>query len=101
MPRCTPRRSTAAAALPLLALCLVSSFPLIFAGEAKAPPARLQPEGIDGALVIAGGGKLPDAVRERFVQLAGGEKAHLVIVPTASDRADKETADKLLAPWKA
>ena len=35
------------------------------------------------------------------MQLAGGEKAKLVVIPTASDTADKADAEKLLAPWKA
>lgn len=63
------------------------------------PSARLRPSGIDGALVICGGGKLPDAVYNRFMELAGGEKARLVIIPTASETADQANADKLLAPW--
>jgi cyanophycinase len=36
-----------------------------------------------GALVICGGGDLPDEVYERFVDLAGGEKARIVVIPTA------------------
>src|SRR5262245_6713935 len=34
-----------------------------------------------GALVIVGGGKTPDAVRDRFLELAGGRKARLVVIP--------------------
>lgn len=62
---------------------------------------RLRPSGIEGALVICGGGKLPEAIRQRFLELAGGEKAHVVFIPTASESADREAAEKLLAPWKA
>ena len=62
---------------------------------------RIRPSGIDGALVIGGGGKLPDAVYARFIELAGGEKARLVIIPTAGTDADKADADKLLTAWKA
>jgi cyanophycinase-like exopeptidase len=40
-----------------------------------------------GALVIVGGG-LSGAVRERFVELAGGARARLVIIPTASPSMD-------------
>ncbi|HEV3022950.1 MAG TPA: cyanophycinase [Pirellulales bacterium] len=36
-----------------------------------------------GALVICGGGDLPDEVYERFVDLAGGENARIVVIPTA------------------
>jgi cyanophycinase len=42
-----------------------------------------------GALVIVGGGGLPDPIRDRFLELAGGEKARLVIIPTASFKADQ------------
>jgi cyanophycinase len=59
----------------------------------------LRPAGIDGTLVICGG-KKPDEAIKRFVQLAGGENAHLVLIPTASKRADKEPAEKLVAAWK-
>jgi cyanophycinase len=71
------------------------------AGESKAAAARIRPEGIDGALVLCGGGKMTEEIRDRFVKLAGGEKAHLVIIPSASDAADKLPAEKLLAPWEA
>jgi cyanophycinase len=75
--------------------------PAALAGERKGVKEPPRPEGIDGALVIVGGGKTPAAVTERFLQLAGGEKAHIVYIPTASERADTETAEMLLAPWKA
>jgi len=51
-------------------------------------------------LVICGGGALPDAVIDRFVELAGGEEARLVVIPTASERADKAPDESLLATWK-
>lgn len=40
---------------------------------------------IAGSLVIVGGGGFPDDVRDRFLQLAGGKKGHLVVIPTASE----------------
>jgi cyanophycinase len=40
-------------------------------------------------LVIVGGGLLPDGVRSRFLELAGGKDARLVIIPTASSKADR------------
>jgi cyanophycinase len=87
------------------ALCLlVALLALRPAGAGNAPLAprgRIHPPGIDGALVLCGGGKLPDAVLERFLGLAGGEKAHLVVIPTASEQADKLPPEKLLEPWKA
>jgi cyanophycinase len=37
-----------------------------------------------GSLVLVGGGNLPDAVRQRFLELAGGKEARIVIIPSAS-----------------
>lgn len=42
-----------------------------------------------GSLLLAGGGNMPESVRNRFVELAGGKSAHLVIIPTASPKADR------------
>lgn len=45
-----------------------------------------------GALVIVGGGGYPAGLMERFVQLAGGEKSNIVILPTANpDPLPKQT----------
>ena len=65
----------------------------------------LDPAGIRGSLVIVGGGSLPESVRTRFVELAGGKEAKLVVIPTASATAeatlaDAEKKEKLLASWK-
>ncbi|MEO2020804.1 MAG: cyanophycinase [Pirellulaceae bacterium] len=68
--------------------------------SAEAATPRIDPAGIQGSLVIAGGGSLPDQVMDRFMKLAGGEKAHLVIIPTASRRADEEETKSLLASWQ-
>ncbi len=39
-----------------------------------------------GALVIVGGGAMPDDVVERFIELAGGSSARIVVLPTAVPR---------------
>lgn len=58
--------------------------------------------GIRGALVICGGGKVPEAARERFVSLADGGDARLVIVPSGSDDEDVEAdGQALLNLWRA
>jgi len=54
-----------------------------------------------GSLVICGGGGLPEELKERFVQLAGGRKARIVVIPTAHPSADAPDADKDLDVWKA
>jgi len=39
-----------------------------------------------GALVIVGGGGMPQSIVDRFVQLAGGPNANIVVLPTAVPR---------------
>jgi cyanophycinase len=41
---------------------------------------------------------LPDTIRERFLELAGGKKARLVVIPTASARPDR--LQRSLGFWK-
>ncbi len=62
-------------------------------------------EGIKGSLVIVGGGQLPEVVQRRFVDLAGGDQARIVVIPTASMHAedvlaDEERHERLLRLWK-
>ncbi len=59
-------------------------------------------EPVSGTLVIVGGGKLPASVRDEFVKRAGGpSKAKIVVIPTASESADKpEEAESYLAAWR-
>src|SRR5262247_940404 len=67
----------------LLALLALSSALGLLAG----PPAPVvtEPGGdVSGALVIVGGGAMPDDVRDQFIKLGGGDKARLVVIPTAS-----------------
>jgi cyanophycinase len=53
-----------------------------------APCSFEPPAPVTGSLVICGGGKLPDNVLNRFLELAGGKQARVVIIPTASALAD-------------
>jgi cyanophycinase len=50
--------------------------------------------------VIVGGGGLPDTVRDRFLELAGGEKGKLVVIPTASERAYRTHIYPGFTYWK-
>lgn len=59
------------------------------AEEQPAAPAPLRPAGIDGVLVLAGGGRLPDAVLDRFQELAGGAQARLVVIAPAGGAAEE------------
>lgn len=64
-------------------------------------PAQAYEREFTGKLVIVGGGKLPDAVRDRFFALAGGkEKAKIVVIPTATAEADaKDAEEKFTKSW--
>ena len=69
-------------------------------GQTKVSPPDRPPEPIRGTLVIVGGGKIPDSVVKAFVQAAGGAKANLVVIPTASQLADKETEKSTIELWQ-
>lgn len=58
--------------------------------------------GTPGTLVIAGGSRLPDDALAAFHEAAGGiDAARLVVIPTASSRADDpDEQDGFLAPWR-
>lgn len=83
---------TALVALALLAPPAVAPAPR---------PAAIPVAELPGPLVIVGGGGMPDGLRERFVELAGGPKAKIVVVPTASGSADDpKEHDAYLKPWR-
>lgn len=79
-------------AIPLLIFSLAAT-PRLNAVE-KPPTPKLRPSGIDGAVLIVGA-NVPDTVRDRFVRLAGGEKAKLVLVGTDAK------AKKHVPSWEA
>jgi cyanophycinase len=63
----------------LLIACFVS---FVIAFPASAQP-RIDPAGIDGALLLAGSHDIAPATFEKFVELAGGAKAKIVILKLA------------------
>ena len=51
--------------------------------------ARAQEVGpASGSLILAGGGRVDNGIFQRFVELAGGKDARLVMIPTAGSKAD-------------
>ena len=46
-----------------------------------------------GSLVIVGGGGLPKDILQRFVELAGGSKARIVVLPTALENVAGESGE--------
>jgi len=87
---------------PVLLLVIGLSLAQTSRGEEFSTPALedLTPHGIEGALVICGGGSLPDSVFDRFVELAGGGRARLVVIPTASGRADDLDSEEVQRVWQ-
>lgn len=80
----------------LACLALLLLVPGAGAGDPAGTPA-LSVGLAAGSLVIVGGGApLPDAIRDRFVELAGGKNARLVVITTASVNADRP--DRLKTP---
>ena len=69
--------------------------------QAISQAAPYPPELVPGPLVIVGGGPLQEAARTEFVKLAGGAKAKIVVIPTASATADDpKDAEGFLKVWK-
>src|SRR5581483_7749879 len=52
-----------------------------------------------GKLVICGGGVLPIQLRNRFMELAGGPIARIVVITTASVYADTDKMESKLGFW--
>src|SRR5262245_42940583 len=82
-----------------LSVCLLLvTVPLARAAE---PLPAIDPAGIPGPLVIVGGGKTTDDIRKAFFELAGKEKAKIVVIPTASTSADDpKEHDSFLKQWR-
>ncbi|MCA9228904.1 MAG: cyanophycinase, partial [Planctomycetales bacterium] len=57
-----------------------------------------QPQVQSGSLVIVGGGRMPQSVADRFIELAGGPEARIVYLPTAvpRDEARKQGVPRFL-----
>lgn len=53
-----------------------------------------------GALVICGGGTLPETLRGKVLELAGGEFARVVVISTASQVADLADVETYVAWWR-
>ncbi|MHB1424441.1 MAG: cyanophycinase [Gemmataceae bacterium] len=97
MPRIRVRRPFAAA----LAFVFMTVLPALAGGVPNAePPPPPKDNDKPGALVIVGGGNLPDAIRDRFLELAGGKNGKLVVIPTASEQAERKRISVSCAYWK-
>jgi cyanophycinase len=53
-----------------------------------------------GSLVICGGGRTPNQVRDEFIRLAGGKKARIVLIPSAYPYRDMEHIRYRFSSWR-
>jgi cyanophycinase len=73
---------------------------IAFGAILTSPTCAAEP-GTPGSLVIVGGGTMHDGIRGKFMALAGGKSARLVVIPTAGNAADrKEEEEGYLEPWR-
>jgi cyanophycinase len=84
-----------------LALLLLIS--LTTAGQERAQDrtelrTRINPAGINGSLLLCGEGKAPEVALKKFMELAGGGKAHLVVMPAPD--TDKAALRTLTDTWQ-
>lgn len=86
----------------VLTLAAFAAFAFVGGSTRSAEPHHewLDPNGISGKLLICGGGKLPDRILDRFRELAGGDDARLVIIPTARESVDESTEKDLIEFWR-
>jgi cyanophycinase len=83
----------------LLTLAWFVLVPLV--ASAQVPTPSIDPAGLPGPLVIVGGGKMTDDIRKAFFDLAGKDKAKIVVIPTASASADdRKEDDSFLKQWQ-
>jgi cyanophycinase len=99
------RKRVTLSGLGLVAAMMTGVWGQLFAGEPPKPQDKPPAAAVAvkaGALFICGGGKLPEDVRLRFIELAGGAaKAKIVVIPTAHALADAANADTIyLQPWR-
>jgi len=81
----TSRIAALAAAIVLSAGCASSGGPARSgAAAAASTDAPVGPS--RGALIIAGGGRLGPEITDRFIELAGGPAARIVVIPTAGEQ---------------
>ncbi len=83
----------------LLVVSLASVAILISAAVAQQETPEVGPP--NGSLVIVGGAMRDPQIMERFLQLAGGPEAPIVVIPTAGGRESYDEYSSGLASWKA
>jgi cyanophycinase len=87
----------------LLGLLLALALPLAHAAPAAAQiqPASPQVGPENGSLVVVGGAMESAEIYERFIELAGGPDAHIVLVPTAGGAEEYDGFYEGLNDWRS
>ncbi|MBA4020554.1 MAG: cyanophycinase [Pirellula sp.] len=68
--------------------------PLRAATRTAVAQTKTTPPRVDkGSLLIVGGGRMTDAIQKKFLELAGGLEANIVVVPTAGDKPEEADAE--------
>lgn len=77
---------------------------VLFASALVAPALRaadpLDPRGLPGPLVLAGGGKITPDARKAFFDLAGKGKAKIVVITTGGVGEDPKRAAEIVKAWE-
>ncbi|MBA4186821.1 MAG: cyanophycinase [Planctomycetaceae bacterium] len=79
-------------------LCLFGLVALCVPVVAHAQPPAIDPAGLPGPLVIVGGGKVSDDAQKAFFDLAGKEKAKIVVIPAPADA--EKTGEESRKLWR-
>jgi cyanophycinase len=91
------------ATLPAFSILFLMSGRLSEAGEAApavAASSAAPQAAVAGSLVICGGGRLPEELPRKFLELAGGPEARVVVVTTASRYAEHPGIERNLEFWR-
>ena len=85
-----------------LMVALAATSPCINFAAAPATEAETAGDAeTSGPLMIFGGGRLDDAARQRFIELAGGPSARIVLIPTASGACNQPGYfEEVVEPWR-
>ena len=68
---------------PIITILFLFIIPISLSSQKRPGKAtKVGPQ--NGSLVIVGGGRVDDAIFEKFIELAGGPEAQIVVVPTAA-----------------
>jgi cyanophycinase len=83
-------------------LPIVLLVPLSLAGQDQTrSQERIDPRGIQGSLLLCGDGNPPEAALKKFLELAGGDKAHLVVIPAPAVTKDQAALQAMTESWQA